>query len=80
MLVVIVYPGIFLKISSPLYHRETFLHFGRAELNSVAKNLMAASMDNILLKVLSVSSESFQSRLGGTESCMTVLMFRVFKM
>ena len=49
MLVLTVYPGFF-KINSPLYRRETFLHFGRAELNSVTKNLMASSMDNILLK------------------------------
>jgi hypothetical protein len=50
MLVLIVYPGIFLKINSSFYNRETFLPFGRAELNSVTNNLMAASMDNILLK------------------------------
>jgi len=30
--------------------RETFLHFGRAELNSGTKTLVAATMGNIVLK------------------------------
>jgi hypothetical protein len=55
----------FLKINSPLYHRETFLHFGGAELNSVTKNLMEASMDNILLEDF-VSQRVLPDQTGGT--------------
>jgi hypothetical protein len=39
---------------------KRFLHFGRTEMNSATNNFIRATIGIILLKDLSVSSESFQ--------------------